>query len=219
MNVLRLRFVRLLAVAMVVVAALGLPGAGNNSAVAADNKIRLEELNFRNDMRKLWEDHITWTRQFIVSSLAGLPDASFAAQRLLQNQTDIGNAIKPYYGDAAGDQLTALLREHILIAAEIVTAAKAGDTTAFNDAVARWYANADDIAAFLNAANPSNWPLAEMQAMMREHLDLTAQELIARLNGDWASDIAAYDQIHLQALEMADMLSTGIIAQFPKAFK
>jgi hypothetical protein len=148
-----------------------------------------------------------------------LPDASFAAERLLQNQTDIGNAIKPFYGDAAGEQLTALLREHILIAAEIVTAAKAGDTAALNDALARWYVNADDIAAFLNAANPGFWPLAEMQAMMREHLDLTAQELTARLAGDWAADIAAYDQIHVQALAMADMLSTGIIGQFPKAFK
>src|SRR5215216_4982679 len=144
MDIFRFRVVRLFVVAMVVVGALGLSSSVGNQTASADDKISARELNFRNDMRKLWEDHITWTRQFIVSSLADLPDTSFAAQRLLDNQTDIGNAIKPYYGNAAGDQLTALLRDHILIAVDIVTAAKAGDTAAFNDAVARWYSNADD---------------------------------------------------------------------------
>src|SRR5688500_16927621 len=154
MTPVRFRITRLVAVLILVSSVVGLSGTLATPAVSADDKIRLSELTFRNDMRKLWEDHITWTRQFIVSSLADIPDASFAAARLLQNQTDIGNAIKPFYGDAAGDQLTALLRDHILIAAEIVSAAKAGDTAAFNDAVARWYANADAIAAFLNTANP-----------------------------------------------------------------
>ncbi|MGQ0602120.1 MAG: hypothetical protein ACT4QE_10555 [Anaerolineales bacterium] len=179
----------------------------------------LKQLAFHDAMRKLWEDHVTWTRLFIVSAVADLPDTGPTAQRLLQNQTDIGDTIKPFYGDAAGEQLTTLLRDHILIAAELITAAKAGDTAAFEDARARWYANADEIAAFLHSANPENWPLDEMKAMMREHLDLTLEEAGARLNGDWAADIAAYDQIHEQILEMADMLSTGIIRQFPKEFK
>src|SRR5499427_11092004 len=74
---------------------------------------------FRNDMRKLWEDHIAYTRNFIISALAGLEDEGKIAERLLGNQDDIGAAIKPYYGDAAGKQLASLLRDHILIAAEI----------------------------------------------------------------------------------------------------
>jgi hypothetical protein len=187
--------------------------------VLASDKVPLREVAFRNEMRKLWEDHITWTRLFIVSAVAGLPDAGPTADRLLQNQADIGNAIKPYYGDAAGEQLTALLRDHILIAAELVTAAKTGDTAAFADARARWYANADDIAAFLASANPEHWPLEPTRAMLHEHLDLTLQEAGARLAGDWNADISAYDQIHLQALGMADMLSDGIVGQFPQAFK
>src|SRR5215470_14422699 len=96
-------------------------------------------------MRKLWEDHIIWTRVFIISTLAGLPDRDAATQRLLQNQVDIGNAIKPYYGDAAGDKLTALLKEHILIAADIVKAAKVSDTARLNSSKTRWTANADEI--------------------------------------------------------------------------
>lgn len=182
-------------------------------------KPKMDAQAFHDAMRKLWEDHITWTRMVIVSTFADLPDQDPTVQRLLQNQEDIGDAIKPFYGDAAGEQLSALLRDHILIAAEILQAAKNGDTAALEDAIARWYANADDIAVFLHNANPKNWPLEEMKAMMREHLDLTLQEAVSYLNGDYTASIAAYDQVHIQALEMADMLSEGIIRQFPQKFK
>jgi len=190
-----------------------------SQAGTAEAKEKSDAQAFHDGMRKLWEDHITWTRLTIVSLSNGLPDTDPTVQRLLQNQADIGNAIKPFYGEQAGNQLTSLLRDHILIAAEIIQAAKSGDTTAQNDAIARWYANADDIAIFLNGANPKYWPLDEMKDMMREHLDLTLQEAVAYLTGDHAASIAAYDQIHLQALEMADMLSDGIVRQFPKRFK
>ena len=170
-------------------------------------------------MRKLWEDHITWTRLFIVSALGDLPDKAATTDRLLQNQSDIGNAIKPFYGDAAGDKLTALLRDHILIAAEIVTAAKAGDNAKLEGAKARWSSNADEIASFLSAANPANWPASDMKSMMRDHLTLTTSELEARLNKDWKADVAAYEKIHGQVLTMADMLTDGIARQFPGKLK
>jgi hypothetical protein len=185
----------------------------------AEAKTKMDAQAFHDDMRKLWEDHITWTRLVIIGVFEDLPDLNESVERLLQNQVDIGNAVKPFYGEEAGDQLTALLTDHILIAAEILQAAKDNDTDAFNAAKARWYENADDIAAFLNAANPENWPLEEMRAMMREHLDLTLQEAVAYLEGDYAASVEDYDQVHLQALEMADMLSAGIIEQFPNQFK
>jgi hypothetical protein len=197
--------------------------------ITAEAKAKMDAQAFHDAMRKLWEDHITWTRMVIVGTLpvisdctdctGVLADLEASTDRLLQNQADIGNAIKPFYGDAAGNQLTALLREHILIAAEILQAAKNNDTAALNNAIARWYDNADDIAEFLNAANPENWPLEEMKVMMREHLDLTLQEAVAYLGEDYAASIAAYDLVHNQALDMADMLSDGIIKQFPKKFK
>jgi hypothetical protein len=178
-------------------------------------------LAFHDVMRKLWEDHITWTRLFIVSAATEadtLPDLGPTVDRLLANQTDIGNAIKPFYGDAAGDELTALLRVHILTAADLVFAAKAGDADATADASAKWYANADDIATFLSNANPKQWPLADMKAMMKDHLDLTLKEAVARIQGRYADDVAAYDEVHAEILQMADMLSDGIIAQFPSRF-
>ncbi len=181
--------------------------------------ISQRELTLRTDMRKLWEDHVTWTRLAVISLTTGSPDTKATVGRLLQNQTDIGNAVKPFYGRAAGNQLTQLLEQHILIAADLIAAAKAGDEAKTADAQARWEANADSIATFLGKANPHAWKLAAMKAMMREHLRLTTNEVVARLNGDWNLDVAAYDRIHVQALHMADMLSSGLVAQFPARFK
>jgi hypothetical protein len=178
-----------------------------------------KETELRNAMRKLWEDHITWTRLFIVSAAADLPDKEATTKRLLQNQADIGNAIKPFYGDAGGDRLAELLRDHILISADVVGAAKAQDNAKKDEAAQRWSANADQIAEFLSDSNPKNWPVDEMKKMMHEHLDLTTQEAVARLQGDWAADIAAYEKVHEQILKMADGLSEGIIKEFPKKFK
>ena len=175
-------------------------------------------IKFRNQMRQLWEDHIVWTRQFIVSSVADLPDANTAAGRLLANQDHIGDAIKPYYGNKAGEALSALLRDHILIAADILNAAKSGDSPGLEEAKARWHENANEIADFLSAANSKNWPRSEMRKMMAEHLEWTFAEAVARLQADWDNDVVAYDRIHRDILHMADMLSIGIIKQFPRRF-
>jgi hypothetical protein len=136
-------------------------------------------------MRKLWEDPITWTRLVIVSVANGLADTPTTVARLLQNQVDTGNEIKPFYGDAAGNQLASLLHDHITVAAEILTDAKAGNSAALNDALSRWYTNANQIAAFLNAANPKNWALATIQQMMKTHLDLTLKEAVTYLGADY----------------------------------
>lgn len=135
-------------------------------------------------MRKLWEDHITWTRMVIVDVAAGLPDLTTAEGRLLRNQVDIGNALEPYYGAAAGNALTKLLRTHILEAVPVLAAAKAGDKPILAAALKAWYANGDQIASFPTNANPLSWPLSATRSMMRMHLDLTTKEAVARLEGE-----------------------------------
>jgi hypothetical protein len=177
-----------------------------------------QAVRFRNQMRKLWEDHIVWTRMFIVSAAADLPDTNTAAGRLLANQDQIGDAIKPYYGEEAGEALSALLHDHILIAADLLNAAKSEDSAGIEAANARWHDNADEIADFLSAANPANSPQEEMREMMAGHLEWTLAEAVARLDADWDGDVVAYDRIHRDILHMADMLSIGIIKQFPGRF-
>ncbi len=194
------------------------PSSGAVALSSSDNAAIVDKTEFRQDMRKLWEDHIIWTRQVIVSLLGGLPDLDAAVARLLQNQVDIGDAIKPYFGNAAGDQLTGLLRQHILIAADLLTAAKSDNSTAFDSANTAWYANADNISVFLSTANPQQWPLDQTKALMKRHLDTTLAEAVARLHADWAADVAAFDAVHEHILMMADFLSEGIIARVPQKF-
>ena len=174
---------------------------------------------FHDAMRKLWEDHVTWTRLFIVSALGNLADKDATTARLLKNQEDIGNAIKPIYGDEAGTKLTALLKDHILTAADLVAASAAGDSAKADAASKKWSANADEIAVFLNGANPTAWPLDAAKSMMREHLEATTAEVTARIKKDWDADVAAFEKVHEQALKMADMLSDGIRGQFPAKFQ
>jgi hypothetical protein len=205
-------------------AALGVSGGmamGHTHATTATHPTELtaKSVALREDMRKLWEDHITWTRLAIISLEGGTPDTKATVARLLRNQADIGNAVKPFYGAAAGNALTKLLREHILIAADLIAAAKAGDSAKVASVQARWTANADQIATLLHGANPENWPLATMKAEMHMHLKLTAEEAVAHLQGKWAADVAAYDKVHRHILHMSDLLAGGIVAQFPNRFR
>jgi hypothetical protein len=178
-----------------------------------------KQVALRSDMRRLWEDHITWTRLAIISLTTDSPDTEATVGRLLQNQTDIGNAVKPFYGQAAGNELTKQLRSHILIAADVIAAAKAGDAAKLAAAQDRWAKNGDDIAAVLASVNPRFWKLAAMKAELRVHLQLTTEEAVARLQADWNADVAAYDEIHRHALHLSDLLANGLIKQFPRRFR
>ena len=173
--------------------------------------------DFKSAMRKLWSDHVSWTRMYVISAVANLEDTRFVADRLLRNQDDIGNAIKPFYGDQAGDQLAGLLRQHILLAVDLVNQAKAGNKEKLAAAEKKWFANADDIATALSTLNP-NLPKKAVTDMLYKHLRVTEQEVTYRLNKNYNSDIAAYDQILKDILAMSDEISEAIIKQFPDKF-
>ena len=192
---------------------------GHADAVAVSAKTAAKQARFQDAMRKLWEDHITWTRLAIVSFVHDLPDLPATEARLLRNQEDIGDAIKPYYGRAAGNQLTALLKEHIVGAVALLEAAKARDQAMIKQRTDEWYANGNDIADFLHEANPRNWSEESMREMMKGHLDQTLSEAVNRLTGNYADDVRDDDEIHEHILMMADGLSQGIIKQFPRRFR
>jgi len=183
------------------------------NATYADSKADLHDA-----MRRLWSDHVAYTRLFIVSAAAGSADKDATTERLLQNQTDIGNAVAGVYGRDAGDKLTALLKDHILIAASIVTAAKAGDNAKATSENARWRQNATEIASFLHGANPQNWPEATLQSAMFAHLEQTLSEATNELKGNYPASVQDYDHAMDHILMMADTLSDGIVAQFPEKF-
>ena len=196
----------------------GTPARAAEQARMDNHGLSSAELAFHDRMRKLWEDHITWTRLAIVTFADGSAGFRATAARLLRNQTAIGDAIKPFYGKAAGDRLTALLDDHITIAVAVLKAAKSGDTEAFRSATRRWYRNANAIADFLAKANPRSWPDTVMRADMKKHLDQTLAEASDELQGHYHASVRDYEAVHRHIQAMADMLSNGIIRAFPGAF-
>ena len=176
-----------------------------------------DALSLKTNMRRLWADHVIWTREYLVAAIAATQDAPAAAGRLLKNQEQLGNSIVPYYGQTAGNALTDLLKQHILIAVDLIAAAKAGQQEEFKKHDKRWTQNALDIATFLAGANP-NWPAQDVADLLNLHLELTKKEAVARLTEKWEEDIAAFDDIFTEIMTVSDTLSDGIIKQFPDKF-
>jgi len=182
-----------------------------------DNDIPLNNsvVNLKINERRLWIDHVSWTRNFIVSDLASLADKDVVLQRLLKNQDDIGASIKPYYGEEAGNKLSKLLIEHISIGGQVVDAAKSNNKADLDKYNKLWYKNADDIADFLSSANPS-WSNSELKDMLHKHLEFVTNQVVARINKNWKADVEAYDKGEDHMIKFADILSDGVIKQFPE---
>jgi len=168
-------------------------------------------------IERLWTDHVVWTRQYVIAAVDERPEAEAAATRLLKNQEDIGGAVVPFYGEDAGAQLTDLLKQHILIAVDLIAAAKSGDEEQFATYDRKWDENADEIATFLSTAN-GHWPKKVVVDLLSLHLSLTKDEVVARLEKDYQKDVDAFDQILTEILTLADALSDGIVKQFPEKF-
>lgn len=213
--------IRKATVLMICLALLGVPGMAAAKESQGNGQqaecIKPKEVKLQGDMRKLWIDHLQWDHSYMVSALAGLEDKDAVLARLLKNQVDIGNAMKPYYGEEAGKKLTELLTEHIMIGGKIIDAAKKGDQSTVAKLDKDWHRNADEIAKFLSSANP-NWTEKELKEMMYMHLKLLNDNLQARLKKDWEADIAALDQGMDHIIAFADVLTAGIIKQFPNQF-
>jgi len=188
--------------------------AGQVICIENGNGISKSEVALMSEMRMLWEQHVAWTRMTIISIAEDLPDLEPVTNRLLRNATDMAAALKPYYGTEKAAKFGSLIRDHLVIAAQLVKAAKAGSSQLAADLEKKWYANADEIAAYLNSINPY-WPADELKSMLHEHLALTKAEAVARLNKKYTTDIETYDKIEQLALKMADALTEGIIKQFP----
>jgi hypothetical protein len=223
----RLWSVALFAVAAMLVGLLAASGSGPSASAepagladsaATTSHITSSETALEQGMRALWEQHMEWTYATIAAFAVSSHGYSATAGELLHNQVEIGNAITPFYGGAAGTALTKLLTAHITGFVAILEAAKAGKTTAEKKAVAAEYANATQIGDFLHKANPSNWPRAAMERMMKTHITQTLVYATDQLVGKYKASIMAYLRAETHMLTMSDMLSSGLIAQFPQQF-
>lgn len=178
-----------------------------------------KKIRLYTSMRELWTDHMQWTYQTVDAFFHNQEALQPTLDRLLRNQREIGNAFVPYYGEAAGHRLGDLLTTHIQQAVPVLQAAQAGDEAALDKALANWYANAKEIADFLAELNPQNWPRSVMEPMWKTHIDQTTRYSLDLLRGDYAKSIKDYDKAFDHMMMLSDLLSKGIIAQFPGSFR
>lgn len=185
-------------------------GYPNEKYCTSSDQFSKSEVDLLNHMRMLWEQHTLWTRMTIMSIAYDLPDVDLVTNRLLRNPMDFEILLRNFYGNKVASKFSNLLEEHLIIAAELVKAAKSGDNNTAVDAEKRWYANADEIANFLSSINPY-WSQEDWKTMLYLHLALTKAEAVAIISKNYAESIALYDKIEMQGLEMADMMTEGII--------
>lgn len=190
----------------------------STTAASADPADFEAQIGLYTTMRNLWTDHMQWTWSTVDAFFHNQDGLGAQLDRLLVNQADIGAAIVPFYGQEAGDGLAALLTTHIEQAVPVLTAAQEGDQEALDLALADWYGNAEEIADFLSAANPDNWPQSATRPMMQAHIDTTTAYAVNLLSGEYAAAVAAYDEALHHMVMMADTLAAGLIAQFPDQF-
>lgn len=203
---------------LMLVGAVPCQAYGDEKSCYVQDNCNQGAVDFKNTERKLWSDHAFWTSKFIISDVANLEDKNKVLERLLKNQDDIGNSIKPYYGEEAGNKLAWLLKEHIKMAGAIVDAAKVGNKEDLDKYNKLWFQNADQIVNFLSVANPK-WSKKELKDMFYEHLRLVTDQVVARINKNWDDDINAYDKGLGHLLKIADTISDGVVKQFPDKFK
>lgn len=182
------------------------------------NHIGSKTCDLKASMRKLWAEHAIWLREYIVSSAANAQDNKDVTARLIKNQLDIGDAFGQYYGADAGNELTVLLKDHISLAIEVIAAVKGTNQEKIEEADMRWRKNVEDISHFLNKLSTNNWSINNLMTMFNNHLQLIRQEASARIAGEWNKDIKAFDDGFDEIMKMADMISAGIIKQFPGEF-
>ncbi|MBS4210307.1 hypothetical protein [Bacillus sp. FJAT-50079] len=187
------------------------------SALSKERVISQAEVDFISMNRLLWEEHVNWTRMTIISIVFNLPDLPFVQERLLKNATDLGNCLRPFYGDQIADHYAALIKDHLVIAAQLVTAAVKGDTKTATEKEKQWYKNADDITLFLSSINPYlNKDV--VRKMFYTHLSLTKNEAVLMIERNYQADVEIFDEIEAEALAMSDLIAEAIVIQFAHMF-
>lgn len=169
-----------------------------------------QQICLMGQIQQLWQQHVYWTRFFIISTAANLGDLKAVTNRLLQNPKDFAQLLAPIYGTKTACRFQELLTQHLLIAADLINAAKKGEIEKANCVRKKWYQNADEIAEFLSFVNQC-WNKDKWKDMLYSHLEMTEKEATLRLQGKYAEDIEVFNNVENEALKMANYMFCGII--------
>lgn len=174
-------------------------------------------MSVSNEMREAWAQHVYWTRMLIISIAERLQDQTEVTNRLMQNPEEMAEVFEEFYPKEITDVITSLLTEHLQVGGALMTALRDGRAAEASQLNNRWYANANQIAEVFARINPQ-YNAEELRNMLYQHLELLKRQMGARLGGNYAADIQAFDEGEEQVMEMADYFTSGLVQQFPQKF-
>lgn len=181
--------------------------------------------SMRLEMQKLWATHILWAGKAIDAAIAGTPEITPAIQRLMETQNKMGNLFTTYYGKKIGDQIAALLKEHVTATGNVLNTVIAQysqqqqqpqqQQQQMNRAYKRWLQSTSAIADFLAKINP-NWNQDTLTTMMYERLRFYCRHIHFRITQNWKALDDNTEQMLNHMLAMSKELTDGIIKQLPE---
>jgi hypothetical protein len=190
--------------------------------------INEKTLVFRMDSRTMWTRYSLGMINYSVSSFGGLGSTPSVEKNLAKSAAAIGEFFIPYYGITAGNKIGSLLVVLANNGTKVVDAIKnKKDITPY---MVIWSKQIDELASYLNELNPGQYPLDLLTEQFNNLVKLWAEDFQARYDGNFITDSIALDSILKIAVSgipnhvnkgytsIADILSRGIIAQFPLSF-
>ena len=178
---------------------------------SAKNEIALNQ-----NLRKLWADQATWTYKYIISNLERLFDNKFVLVRLLNNQEFLGSSISNFFGTYNTQKFIDLMKEHVDLIGQLIEILKSGSKTRLDNLTIKWQQNAEEIAQLLASVNP-NWK-KENLIILFNNIQAIKDQIMARLHKKWDVDIKLLNKTIEHNLHIADVLTEGIVKQFPDKF-
>jgi hypothetical protein len=172
--------------------------------------IPAEKVDLKAALRKLFSDHGIFTSFVIHSIVDGTEDVNDMVKRILQNQVDIGNQLKPIIGEEKAKRLTYLLLQHIELASDVMKAAKSESKNVLVINKMKLFDNSRKVAEFLTSLNPEKLPLQATKEMFDMHNQFVIDMTVARLSKEFAKEIRLFDAYFNELLEMSDSIYNAL---------
>lgn len=182
---------------------------GEKHCKCMGHKEPIDHVDLKSTLRKLFTDHAVYNAFVLKSIIDGVPPDVFI-KRLLVNQKDIGEELKPFIGNTKGNLITKLLTEHIKLAGECIKAAVKGDKQ-IQKKIDMLFKNGDQVAAALTSINPQKLPYDITQEMFEIHNNFEVDMAMARIAKDYKKEQILYDAYYNEILDMSDHIYLALL--------
>lgn len=185
------------------------PITGEKHCKCIDHKEPIDHIDLKSTLRKLFTDHGVYTA-FVLKSIIDDVSPDVFLKRLLVNQKDIGDELKPLIGNTKGNLITKLLTEHIKLAGECIKAAAKHDKQ-IQKKLNMLFKNSDQVAAALSSINPQKLPYDITQEMFEIHNNFVVDMAMARVAKDYKKEQILYDAYYNELLDMSDHIYLALL--------